>query len=176
MSIFHVLICCLLCFNFPSDRLSNWGFRDISDWRGGFFINFRDTENYSFIDNENSNSLAGVAQWTQCRPVSQRVAGLVPSHGKPGLRARSPVGGVRETTVSHTLMFLFLSFFLLPPLKRKRKWQNVPLFSWLVWCKELSVVVKCQKSMSVRWPMSNGCVSTLRERTAWDGISQRVCG
>ena len=43
----------------------------------------------------------------------------------PGLRARSPVGGMRKATdwcISHTLMFLalFLSFSLLPPLFANR--------------------------------------------------------
>ena len=43
--------------------------------------------------------LAGVAQWTECRPANKRVAGLIPSlELMPGLRARSPVGGVREAT------------------------------------------------------------------------------
>ena len=42
-----------------------------------------------------TGSLAGVTQWTECRPVNQRVAGLIPSLGNmPGLRARSPVGGM----------------------------------------------------------------------------------
>ena len=42
-------------------------------------------------------ALAGVAQWIECWPVNQRVAGLIPSLGKmPGLWARSPVGGTQE--------------------------------------------------------------------------------
>ena len=35
-----------------------------------------------------------MAQWTECQPVNQRVARLIPSLGNmPGLWARSPVGG-----------------------------------------------------------------------------------
>ena len=45
--------------------------------------------------------LACVAQWTECWPVNQRVAGLIPSLGHmPGLQARSPVGG--PTIGNHT--------------------------------------------------------------------------
>ena len=44
-------------------------------------------------------ALAGVAQWTECRPASQRVAGSIPSVGHmPGLWARSPVGVMWEAT------------------------------------------------------------------------------
>ena len=40
-----------------------------------------------------SLTLAGVAQWIECRPANQRVAGSIPSLGHmPGLQARSPVG------------------------------------------------------------------------------------
>ena len=39
-------------------------------------------------------TLAGVAQWIECRPANQRVASSIPSLGHmPGLWARSPVGG-----------------------------------------------------------------------------------
>ena len=41
--------------------------------------------------------LAGVAQWTECQPVNQRVASWMSGH-MPGLRARG----------NHTLMFLSL--------------------------------------------------------------------
>ena len=38
--------------------------------------------------------LAGVAQWTECQPVNQRVAGSIPSLGPmAGLQVGSPVGG-----------------------------------------------------------------------------------
>ena len=44
-------------------------------------------------------TLAGVAQWTACQPLNQRVTGLIPSLGHmPGLWARSPVGGTQEAT------------------------------------------------------------------------------
>ena len=60
-------------------------------------------------------ALAGVAQWTECRPANQRVAGLIPSQGtclgfKPGPQWGGHVRG------SHTLMFLSLSFSLPSPL------------------------------------------------------------
>ena len=42
-----------------------------------------------------SGALAGVTQWIEHGTVNQRVASLIPSVGHmPGLRARSPVGGV----------------------------------------------------------------------------------
>ena len=44
-----------------------------------------------------SEALAGVAQWTECRPVNERVANSIPSLGRmPGLWARSPVGASGE--------------------------------------------------------------------------------
>ena len=44
-------------------------------------------------------ALASVAQWIECQPENQRVAGLIPSLGHmPGLQARSSVGGGREAT------------------------------------------------------------------------------
>ena len=55
-------------------------------------------------------ALAGVAQWIECRPVNQRVAGLIPSQGlclgcQPGQVPSA--GRVRS---NHILMFLSLSF------------------------------------------------------------------
>ena len=45
------------------------------------------------------SALAGVAQWIECQPANQGVASLFPSLGhKPGLQARSPVGGMQEAT------------------------------------------------------------------------------
>ena len=67
-------------------------------------------------------TLAVVAQWIECWPVNQRVAGSVPSLGHmPVLWARSPVGSVREATnISPTSMCLFLFFPSLPsPLSKK---------------------------------------------------------
>ena len=41
-----------------------------------------------------SEALASMAQWIECPPANQRVAGLIPSLGHmPGLQAKSPVGG-----------------------------------------------------------------------------------
>ena len=53
-------------------------------------------------------ALAGVTQWTECRPVNQRVMGLIPSQGTclgcgPGqARSRGHERG------NYSLMFLFL--------------------------------------------------------------------
>ena len=44
-------------------------------------------------------ALAGVAQWTECQPVNQRVAGSIPSQGTClGCGPGSLVGGAREAT------------------------------------------------------------------------------
>ena len=51
-------------------------------------------------------TLAGVAQWIECQPVNQKVAGSVPSQGTERLWGQSPVGDVRG---NHTSMFLSLS-------------------------------------------------------------------
>ena len=41
----------------------------------------------------------GVAQWVERQPANRKVAISIPPSGhKPGLWARSPVGGVREAT------------------------------------------------------------------------------
>ena len=83
------------------------------------------SENASFFISENGDvnkyiyltlclqngkiTLAGVAQWIECHPENQRVTRSDSHLGHtPGLRARSPVGGVGEAA-SHTLMFLSLS-------------------------------------------------------------------
>ena len=42
-------------------------------------------------------ALAGVAQWIECQPANQRVAGSIPGLGHmPGLQARCPMGGTWE--------------------------------------------------------------------------------
>ena len=56
-------------------------------------------------------ALAGVAQWTERKPLNQTVDGSIPSP------ARSSVRDTGE--VSHTLMFLSLSFSL--PLSEKKE-------------------------------------------------------
>ena len=56
-------------------------------------------------------SLAGVAQWIECRPANQRITCSIPSLGHmPGLWARSLVGGARETT-THWCFSPFLPSF-----------------------------------------------------------------
>ena len=68
--------------------------------------------------------LAGVAQWIECQPANQEAAGSVPSQGTclgcrpvPNLEASK-----RQPTryISHTLMFLSLSFSLLSPLSKNK--------------------------------------------------------
>ena len=63
-------------------------------------------------------SAAGVAQWTECWPVTQMVAGSIPSQGTC-LGCGSHNGGYMRG--NHTLMFLSLSFSLSYPLS-KNKW------------------------------------------------------
>ena len=46
------------------------------------------------LETSAERALAGVAQWIECWPVNQRVAGLIPSQGTClGCRPGSPVGG-----------------------------------------------------------------------------------
>ena len=46
-----------------------------------------------------TRALAGVAQWTECRPANHRVTGSIPSLGHMlGLRVRSPVGDAQKAT------------------------------------------------------------------------------
>ena len=64
-------------------------------------------------------ALAGVAQWTKCRPAIQRDTCSIPHQGTClGLQARSPVGGVREATTC--LCFSSLSPSLPLCLKRNK--------------------------------------------------------
>ena len=51
-------------------------------------------------------ALAGMAQWTGCWPVNQRVTGSIPCQGTC----------LRSGLTSNTLMFLSLSFSPTPPL------------------------------------------------------------
>ena len=45
-------------------------------------------------------ALAGVAQWIECQPVNQMVAGSIPCQGTClGCGPGPPVGGVQEATV-----------------------------------------------------------------------------
>ena len=52
-------------------------------------------------------ALAGVAQWIECRPVNQGVAGLIP--GRRTCLGCSLGPGRGRTRGSHALMFLTLS-------------------------------------------------------------------
>ena len=66
------------------------------------------------VQNSQGIAPASEAQWIECRPASQRVAGSIPSQGTclacgPGL-SRGRIRG------NHTMMFLSLSFSLPSPL------------------------------------------------------------
>ena len=64
-------------------------------------------------------ALAGVAQWTECLPANQRVAGLIPSQGTcMDYRPGPQLGCARG---NHTLMFLSLPFSLPSSLSLKKK-------------------------------------------------------
>ena len=56
----------------------------------------------------------GVAQWIECQPVNQRVAGSIPSWGTCQVPGRGCSRG------NHTLMFLCLSFSFPPPLSKNK--------------------------------------------------------
>ena len=62
-------------------------------------------------------ALAGVAQWIECRPVNQRVAGLIPSQGTCLVCGPGPHLGVYKRQ-PHTDVSLPLS---LPPFSFLRK-------------------------------------------------------
>ena len=48
---------------------------------------------------KNREALAGVAQWTECQPVNQRITSSIPRLGHvPALQAKFPVGGVQGAT------------------------------------------------------------------------------
>ena len=58
------------------------------------------------------DALAGVAQWIECRPANQKVAGLIPCQGTclgcgPGPQLR--LCEKQPRCISHTSMFLSLS-------------------------------------------------------------------
>ena len=52
-------------------------------------------------------ALAGVAQWIECLPVNQKVAGSIPSHGTC-LRCSRQVPSCGPMRDNHTLIFLSL--------------------------------------------------------------------
>ena len=61
-------------------------------------------------------ALAGVAQWTEHRPVNQRVAGSIRAHA--WVVGQVPNRGLAKG--NHTLMFLSLSFSLPSPLSKNK--------------------------------------------------------
>ena len=62
-------------------------------------------------------ALAGVAQWTECQPATQNVAGANSLLVRmPGLQAGSPFGGEQEATNR----CFCLSFFLPSPLSENK--------------------------------------------------------
>ena len=63
-------------------------------------------------------ALAGVAQWIECRPVNQRVAGWIPSQGTCLGCGLGPSGG--HLTGNHTLIFLSLSFSFPSPVSKNK--------------------------------------------------------
>ena len=65
-----------------------------------------------------NSALAGVAQWIECQPANQRVAGLIPSQAHAWVVGQVPNGG--HVRGNHTLMFLSLSFSLPSPLSKNK--------------------------------------------------------
>ena len=63
-------------------------------------------------------ALAGVAQWTECWPVNQRVTGSIPSQGTCLISGQFLSRGCTRGT--HTLMFVSLSFSLLSSLSKNK--------------------------------------------------------
>ena len=66
-------------------------------------------------------ALAGVAQLAGCHPETQKVTGLIPDQGiclDFGLVPGYGVGEATDQCISHTLMFLFLSFSPTSPLSK----------------------------------------------------------
>ena len=68
-----------------------------------------------------SLTLAGVAQWTECRPANQKVTGLIPSQGtclgcRPGLQLGADKRQLINVSLTHQCFSLSL-----PPLMSKNK-------------------------------------------------------
>ena len=61
---------------------------------------------------------AGVAQWIECQPANQRVAGSIPGRAHAWVVGQVPSKGL--TRSNHTLMFLSVSFSLLSPLSKNK--------------------------------------------------------
>ena len=62
---------------------------------------------------EKKGSLAGVAQWIECRPANQRVSGLIPSQGTCLGCGPGPQWGMFKR---QHIDFLSVSFFFTSPL------------------------------------------------------------
>nr|KAF6416511.1 MYCBP associated protein [Molossus molossus] len=109
-----------ICFNIPEIHIEpqrNEMMRCLAP-HGGKSRHPHFTEGKMSLTN-NVPALAGVAQGLECRPVHQRVAGLIPCQGLvPGLQVRSP-GSVGAHLGGNQSMCLFhidvsLSYSLLP--------------------------------------------------------------
>ena len=77
-------------------------------------------------------TLAGMAEWIECRPANQRVTSSIPSLGHmPGLRVRSLVGGAGEATDVSLPLFLppFPSLKINKILKKKSKGLKITLIN-----------------------------------------------
>ena len=70
------------------------------------------------LDKVDKRALAGVAQWIECWPANQKVAGLIPSQGTCLCFGQVP--SRRQVRGNHILMFLFLSFSLPSPLSKNK--------------------------------------------------------
>ena len=77
------------------------------------------SKNLSPLKNSHT-AQAGVAQWTECQPVNQRIAGSIPSQGIC-LGWRSGPLHEGRARGNYTLMFLSLSFSFPSPLSLKKK-------------------------------------------------------
>ena len=67
-------------------------------------------------------ALAGVAQWTECQPGNQRVAGSIPSQGtrlgcRPGPQLGACVKQLLDVSLTHQCFSLSLFPSPSPPLK-----------------------------------------------------------
>ena len=63
-------------------------------------------------------ALAGVAQWIECQPENQMVAGSIPSQSTCLVASQVPIRGCERG--NHTLIFLSLSFSLPSPLPKNK--------------------------------------------------------
>ena len=66
-------------------------------------------------------TLAGVAQWIQCQPENQRVAGSIPSQGTGLCCGPGPQLGACERQLFHVARTLMVLPLFLPPFPSKSK-------------------------------------------------------